>query len=163
MVQTGYHAILNEPNPFWVAATNAGNMPDVTRVAGLAHVEEISTITFYLSEAFGSNLLETFKKDAPVTLLVTSIDTFESYQYKGVYESKRPCTPDEEEQQHRHFEGFTNKLKTIGIPPGEADKICGLYFQQPSWAVTFRVRQIFIQTPQKGAGSCILNLEEADT
>jgi hypothetical protein len=161
MVQMRYHSILNEPNVFWVAVSNAENMPNVTRVAGLAPVEDISTITFYLSKAFGGDLLSTLQGRPHLTLLVTSIHTFESYQYKGIYQSMRPCTADEEARQRWHIEGFANNLITIGISPTETAKITRLYLQQPSYAITFQVQQVYIQTPQKGAGSMVLNLEVA--
>jgi hypothetical protein len=159
LLQERYHSILNEPNVFWVAVSNAENVPDVTRVAGLAPVEDLSTITFYLSEAFGNGLLATLQNQPCLTLLVTCIHTFESYQYKGIYQSIRPCTAEEEERQRWYIEGFADSLKSIGILPVEAARLARLYFQQPSYAITFQVKQIFIQTPQKGAGNMVLNLE----
>ncbi|HWJ30474.1 MAG TPA: pyridoxamine 5'-phosphate oxidase family protein [Flavisolibacter sp.] len=159
MSQEPYHIILNQPNIFWAAVCDENNVPDVARVAGLAPVEDISTITFYMSEAFGKNLLVTIKANPHVTLLVTCMNTFESYQYKGIYRSMRPCTKEEEEGQRWHLNGFIDNLHTIGIPPEETAKISRLNFQQPSHAVTFHVQQIFMQTPQKGAGKIIYNVE----
>lgn len=160
MVQMRYRSMLNEPNVFWVAVSNAENIPNVTRVAGLAPVEDISILTFYLSKAFGDSLLSTMQSRPYLALLATSIHTFESYQYKGIYQSARLCTEAEQEQQRRYFEGFCNTLKMIGIPPKDTAKIERLYFQQPSYAITFQVQQVYTQTPQKGAGSLVLNLEE---
>jgi hypothetical protein len=159
MQQETYHKILNEPNIFWAAVCGGDHRPEVARVAGLAPVDDLSKITFYMSEAFGKSLLHTVKHYPHITLLVICMHTFESYQYKGLYQSMRPCTQEEEKRQRWHLDGFIDSLHTIGISPSETTKISKLYFQQPSHAVTFSVQQIFVQTPQKGAGKMIRNLE----
>ena len=159
MQEQGFLDILKGPNVFWAAVCDAANRPDVARVSGLAPVLSFPQITFFLAEGFASSLLKILKPPLSIALLVTSMQNFESYQYKGICLSLRPCTHEEMEMQRRHLDGFLENLRQIKIPEAEVERISQLYFQQPSYAVCFKVEKIFSQTPRKDAGHLVFETE----
>lgn len=150
-----YRRALEESSVLWVSACTDDNLPNVARAAGIAPVHSLPNITFYVSEAFTTGLLDLLHPDKYISLLTVSMHSFESYQFKGICQSIQLCTREDHERQRQHLSRFTTILAGIGIPGSETDKISQLYFQQPSHAITFDVKKIFLQTPKKGAGALL--------
>jgi len=150
-----YRRALEESSVLWVSACTDDNCPNVARAAGIAPVDSFPNITVYISEAFGKGLLSILRSNKNISLLTVSMHSFESYQFKGVCQSIRPCVAKDHEIQREHLNRFTTILSGIGIPGSETKKISQLYFQQPSHAIEFTVKEIFLQTPEKGAGALL--------
>jgi len=69
----------------------------------------------------------------------------ESYQFKGKLVSLRPTTEEEQAVQDILISKLVSQLP---FPPD----LFGGFITQPSTALTFRVEQVFVQTPGPGAG-----------
>jgi len=148
MLQPYLHLLL-QPAAFWVANCDSNNVPDLARSSGLAPITEENEITFYLPVAFAGQFMQNAKHNPHVTLSVTSVPTYESYQFKGTISAVREGTVEEGEKQREYLVGFSNLLDTIGYPGTLFFKA---YFHQPAWAITLTVTDIFVQTPRKGTG-----------
>lgn len=90
-----------------------------------------------------------------MTLAATDVPTFESYQYKGIFSSVRPCTPDEEIAQQKYLDQFTDIIAMYGH---SKERYFKSFNSQPSFAVTFQVSEIFEQTPHKSTGRQVIKL-----
>src|SRR5262245_33251953 len=134
MIEERYHSILSEPAAFWAANCDAENIPEIIRCAGIASVSNLKEITFFVSEAFGRKFIENIQSNKNITLAATCVPTFESYQYKGVYQSIRPSTKEEEELQRKYMDAFTDVVESFGY---SKESIFRSYFHQPSFAITF--------------------------
>lgn len=156
MKDARYYTILSEPSAFWVANVSENNVPDVVRCAGLAPVTDLHELTIYISEKFGRKFFKNLRSGSWISFSATSVPTFESFQYKGIFQSIRPCTREEEEKQRRYYEDFTALTADFGFVK---DLLFRCYFHVPAFAVTFRVQEIFDQTPRKGTGQKVVKLE----
>ena len=144
-----YQKILAQPLAFWAASSNKEKVPDAVRCTGLSDVTAVDTITFFIPEKFSGNFIKNVAENPKITLMGCSITTFESYQYKGVYRSMRTATKEEEALQTNYVIAFTDELEKIGFDRGIGE----MFLLQPSFAVTFRVTEIYEQTPFKGTGN----------
>jgi hypothetical protein len=148
-----YVNILGEPLAFWASNCNAENVPDIVHCNGLIPVEEYDKLTFFIAERFSRIFIANLSITPDITFLGCSVLTFESYQYKGKFESIRACTPADVAMQQQYLEAFTDTIAGIGFPKEAFYKS---YFHQPSFAITFQVTDIFEQTPYKGTGNSVL-------
>ncbi len=151
-----YFKLLTEPSALWAANCDDDNTPEIVRCAGVARVTDIRNITIFISEVFGRKFIQNLQLNTNIALAATCVPSFESYQYKGVYQSIRPCTKEEDELQQRYFDAFTDITTSFGFLK---EPLFQSYFHLPSFAVTFRVRYIYEQTPHKGTGSQVIDLE----
>jgi hypothetical protein len=152
-----YWRLLAEPSAFWAANSNAENVPEIVRCSGVATKTNSTELTFFISEAFGRTFIQNLRRNSLITLAATCVPTFESYQYKGIYQSIRPCTNEEEEWQRKYVDSITDITTMFGY---SKEGIYQSYLHQPSFAVTFWVQHIFEQTPHKGTGNQVINLED---
>ena len=157
MNDTPYYQLLTEPSALWASNCDDNNAPEIVRCAGVADVSDIKQITFFISEAFGKKFIQNLQPNTNIALAATCVPSFESYQYKGTYQSIRPCTEEEQELQRQYFDAFTDITTSFGFLK---EPLFQSYFHQPSFAVTFNVRYIFEQTPHKGTGRQVIDLED---
>ena len=146
-----YQHILSQPLAFWVASSNAQNIPDAVRCVGVVPGEDLSTLTFFIAEKYSEKFLANVQQNRQISLLGCSVINFESYQYKGIFQSKRPCTTEEVALQNQYLNRFKEAINSMGLLKEAANG----YFNQPSLAVDFTVTEIYEQTPQHGTGKLI--------
>lgn len=151
-----YQSILAEPLAFWAANADSENIPEIVRCCGLAPITDYTRLTFFIGEAFGRQFIQNITTNPRITLTGTSVPTYESYQYKGVFVSIRTCNEQEVEQQRQYLDRFTDVVAAIGY---SKEGFYNSYFHQPSYAITFEVQEIFEQTPYKGTGSMLAQKE----
>jgi|SRR5688500_4963610 hypothetical protein len=147
-----YVNILREPLGFWASNCNSENIPDIVHCNGLLRGEDPGKLTFFISKAFSATFIANLDISPQITFLGCSVLTFESYQYKGIFESIKLCTPEQEAIQKQYLDAFTDVIAMVGFSKNE---FYTTYFHQPSYAVTFRITEIFEQTPHKGTGNSI--------
>lgn len=152
-----YEALLSEPLAFWLANADAALVPEVVRCTGLAPLTDFTHLTAFFPETFGRQFMKNLNVRPNLTLLGCSVPTYESYQYKGLFRSLRPCTEAEVALQHQYLDGFTDTTAAIGF---SKEGFFKSYFHQPSYAVTFEVLEVFEQTPYKGTGNLVRKKEE---
>jgi hypothetical protein len=148
-----YVNILREPLAFWASNCNSENMPDIVHCNGVLPVEDPGKLTFFISKAFSSTFIANLDISPEITFLGCSIYTFESYQYKGAFESIKTCTPEQIAVQQQYLDAFTDAIAEIGY---SKTAFYNAYFHQPSYAVTFGITDVFEQTPHKGTGNSML-------
>jgi hypothetical protein len=147
-----YVNILREPLAFWASNCNSENIPDIVHCNGLLPVEDLSKLTFFIGKAFSETFIANLDINPEITFLGCSVLSFESYQYKGTFESIELCTPEHVAMQRQYLDAFTDVIATVGYSKKD---FYAAYFQQPSYAVTFGITDIFEQTPYKGTGNSI--------
>jgi hypothetical protein len=153
MLLKPYVNILREPLAFWASNCNAEKVPDIVHCNGLMPVEDYEKLTIFIAGAFSAIFISNLSISPEITFLGCSVLTFESYQYKGRFESIRACTPADVAMQQQYLETFTDTLATVGF---SKEGLYKAYYYQPSFAITFRVTDIFEQTPYKGTGNSVL-------
>lgn len=153
MLLTPYVDKLLEPLAFWASNCNMQRIPEVVHCNGVLATGEDDCLTFFIAEAFSQAFIDNIKESQDITLLACSVPTFESYQYKGQLLNIRPCTADEIILQQEYVDKFTDIIATIGY---SKEAFYNSYYHQPSLAVSFRVTDIFEQTPYKGTGHSMI-------
>lgn len=156
MIDAPYFKILFLPAALWTANCNEDNVPEIVRSAGVAVAADLSAITLYVSERYSRQYLKNFETNKNLTLAATDVPTFESYQYKGLVNNIRLCTPYEEEVQKIYLDRFTDVIGSFGY---SKELVFNNFNFQPSYAVTFRVCEIFEQTPHKSTGRQVIKLQ----
>ena len=100
-----------------------------------------------------------YRKDAATILATTGAWHFavglvshEAYQLKGTYASSRPADEHELAFQEAHLAKLGAALRQV-FPEEFATALIRAIAYRPSVAITFRVEEVFLQTPGPGAGS----------
>jgi len=145
-----YISILSQPLGFWIANCNANNVPEVVRCMGLAPVTDPEQLTVFIPEVWSHLFVANLATGKKITFMATSVPTYESYQYKGEYLSFRPCTEQEVALQRMYLDGFGDEIVKVGLSKARFSQS---FFHQPSLAITFRITDVFDQTPYKGTGA----------
>ncbi len=85
-----------------------------------------------------------------------AVDAHECYQFKGDHVGTRPASDGDISVVDRIGERF----RKLWVPLfGFSEESCTVRFRKPSLAVTFKVREIYDQTPGPGAGRRIVSEE----
>lgn len=114
---------------------------------------EDDTVTVFLPDALHGINLRNARSNARVSMIIGHDDGHETYQLKGDYLADRPCTDRDRAIQ----EVYRKKLVTKWTPEtgGLIERIANDIPYAKSTAFTFRVREIFDQTPGPNAGEKI--------
>lgn len=131
-----------------VGARNAELRPAACMVSGAMADGEAGTITFFLPDAEGEQILSNFKDNGLVALTVAEGVSHETYQFKGKYIDSRPS----EKKDAALQEIYRSKLSTRYGPGGLGEEFWRGVLFYPSTTVTFEVEEVFVQTPGPGAG-----------
>jgi len=110
---------------------------------------EQGTITFYVPDAEGAKTLSNFKDNGMVALTVSDAATHETYQFKGPCLGMRPSEDKDTAIQDIHQSKLISYLGALGYP----EEVLTGFTIYPSTAVTFKVEDVFVQTPGPGAGN----------
>jgi hypothetical protein len=128
--------------------------PAQTFVIGAVVHPDRETITFFVPESRAERILNNLKSNGRVALAV-SLATHEAYQLKGGYISSRSTDAKDRAVQEIYRTKLVSALLQAGYPEQIAKPlVLGLVYQ-PGIAITFRVEEIFLQTPGPEAGKKI--------
>lgn len=128
--------------------------PAHTFVIGAVVHPDRETITFFVPESRSERILSDLKSNGKVALAVGLV-THEAYQLKGVYVASRPTDAKDLAVQEIYRAKLLSALLQAGYPEQIAKPlVLGLAYQ-PAVAITFRVEEIFLQTPGPEAGKKI--------
>ena len=122
-----------------------------TSAVGAVVHDDRQTVTFFVPESRAARLLSNLRDNGRVAFDFGWI-SHEAYQLKGTYLSSRPTTDEDLSRQ----EAYRRKLVTAlrQVYPEEIARPLALGFAyHPGVAVTFRVDEVFLQTPGPGAGT----------
>jgi len=143
--------IANEPLVFWAGNIGSHGFCDIIRSAGVTIHEGGAHLTFFITTPYSSHLLKNLHYGEEVSLLITSVASFESYQFKGEFLSSHSATDAEEKQTICFTERILKVLKAQGI---NTDVLIP-FIHGPKTAINFKIRVIFEQTPKQGTGKII--------
>jgi len=128
--------------------------PAQTFVIGAVVHPDRETITFFVSESRAERILSDLKNNGRIALAI-SLTTHEAYQLKGGYISSRPTDAKDRAVQEIYRTKLVSALLQAGYPEQITKPlVLGLAYQ-PGTAITFRVEEIFLQTPGPEAGKKI--------
>ncbi len=123
--------------------------PSISWVFGAVADAGKDTITFFLPNVEGESILNNLSHNERVALTITDTPTHHhSIQFKGKRIETRPSTEKEMVYQDNYKVRFIEHFRKMGVP----DEFFGGFVYYPSTAVTFRVEEVFNQTPGPGAG-----------
>lgn len=141
-----------EPLVLWAGNIGPEGFCSFVRSAGLSIPEdEDDHLTFYLTKTYASELLKNLPAGIELSLLVTSLANFESYQFKGELVSNHGASETEEKQIQPIIARALGALEAQGMNAN----ILPAFVNGPKLGIKLRLREIFDQTPKQGAGEII--------
>ena len=143
--------VLRGPAVMVAGTRDAGLRPAHVCVVGALVGENRRTVTFFVPESRSGRLLSDLQDNGRVAFSF-GLASHEAYQLKGTYLSSRPTTAADialqEAYRAKLFAAFRN------VYPEEMARPYALgVAYQPGVAVTFRVDEVYVQTPGRGAGT----------
>ena len=146
--------VMQGPAIMHVATRDESFRPfQVSAIGAVVHPDR-ETVTFFVPESRSERILNDLKNNGRVAL-VFGIVTHEAYQVKGHYLSSRPVEAKEQALQ----EIYRAKTLSSFIQAGYPEQVIRPYIlgmaYRPSVAITFRVEEVFLQTPGPEAGKRI--------
>lgn len=128
--------------------------PTQTFVVGAVVHPDRETITFFVPESRSGRILSDLENNGRVALAIGLV-THEAYQLKGVFISSRPTDAKDRAVQEIYRSKLLSSMLHAGYPQQIAQPLVLGFVYQPGIAITFRVEEIFLQTPGPGAGKKI--------
>ena len=135
---------------FWAASVGQNLVCDLTRVSGFIVEKDNEHITFFLPEQLFGIIEPALEFNSKISLLMASIQNFESYQVKGNYKSHQFCTEEIIDFYRLKVLKITDILSSMGL---DGNRIFGFLLEQPSIAVTMHCTEMYEQTPKPGTGT----------
>jgi hypothetical protein len=143
--------LMRGPAFMHVGTRDAERRPAHAFPFGALVADDRQTVTFFVTEWRSKRILSDLENNGRVAF-AASLLSHEAYQLKGVYLSSRPATADEVAFQEAHRAKLCAALGHW-FPKEFAEALVLGLACRPSVAVTFRVEEVFLQTPGPGAGS----------
>lgn len=128
--------------------------PAHTFVIGAVVHPDREAITFFVPESRSERILSDLKSNGKVAL-AAGMATHEAYQLKGVYVASRPTDAKDYAVQEIYRAKLLSATIQAGYPEQIVKPLVLGFAYQPGVAITFRVEEIFLQTPGPDAGKKI--------
>lgn len=155
IVPASHIELLQRPLSYWIGTAGSDHVPEVIKCMLAIFDPAIEQFTCFVSEKYAAKTLQNLIVNPAITLVGVDVPTYEGYQYKGKYVLHRPATGDEELMQAKASEGLFDILGSYGYSKSGFAKI---FFEQPSIAIVFMVAEVFEQSPKKGTGGRLSNI-----
>ena len=142
-------------------------VPRTHKVSGWIVGSDRQTITCFIPNDYARNLITSLEDNGRFALTVLGsttgpkasnpprpdVDAHECYQFKGTYVDSRPTN----DADIAVVDQTRERFQKLFIPLfGFSEEGSAAHIRKPSLAVSFRVREIFDQTPGPGAGRRIV-------
>jgi hypothetical protein len=118
---------------------------------GVVVGDDRQTVTFFVNQWRAKRILSDLENNGQVAF-AAGLLSHEAYQLKGAYLWSRPATDDEIAFQEAHRAKLCGDLQHW-FPKEVAEGLFLGLACRPSVAITFRVEEVFLQTPGPGAGT----------
>ena len=128
--------------------------PNSTRAFGPVSVVDREIITFYIPQRNSKKILDSYLDNKRADLVACDVTSFETYQFKGEFESAWEC----EEKEYILLDVNVEQAKAVVIEIGFPEEFVNgwkCWNCKPSVAVSFKVEDVFHQTPGPGTGDAI--------
>ncbi len=142
---------LNGPVVLLVGTASAARRPSGAYAFGLTADAEKDVITFFLPDVEGEDILRDLRENGRVAVTASQGGSHETYQVKGRFIEARPVDDGEKAFQDAYREKAIAHYSPLGVPEG----YFGSMVYDPSTAVSFRLEEVFVQTPGPAAGDKI--------
>ena len=143
---------LQGPSFIQVATRNAELRPAHAHVLAAVVHDDKQTVTFFVAEKRSKQIVADLENNGRVALEAAQA-THEAYQMKGKYVSSRPSTEEDYAVQEKYQKMIVEGLLQF-FPEELAKPLAAVESDyRPSIAITFRVEEIYLQTPGPGAGT----------
>jgi hypothetical protein len=143
--------VLHGPAIMFVGTRDAGHRPAHTTAVGAVVHEDRRIVTFFIPESRSARLLSNLRDNGRVAFDFGWV-SHEAYQLKGTYLSSRPATDADVAQQDAYRKKLVAAVRQ-GYPEEIARPLALGFAYTPGVAVTFRVEEVFLQTPGPNAGT----------
>ena len=120
-------------------------------IGALAHADR-ETVTFFVPESRSARVLSNLQYNGRVAMGI-ALASHEAYQLKGTYLSSRPTGAEDVALQEAYRAKWFAAARQAGYPDEIARPLTLGFAYRPGVAITFRVEEIFLQTPGPGAGN----------
>lgn len=131
-----------------VGTRDAGLRPEATRGVGAIVHPDRDRLTVFLPVQASTRAVANLRDNGLIAVGFSNMLDHKTIQVKGKAEEIRPATDEERAVVTRYHAAFAEILYMVGIPRGTS----GRFNVWPSVAVTFRVSDLFLQTPGPKAG-----------
>ncbi|MBI3799091.1 MAG: pyridoxamine 5'-phosphate oxidase family protein [Deltaproteobacteria bacterium] len=128
--------------------------PTHTFIAGALVNSDRETITCFVLQSRAEKILGNLENNGRITMTVGH-PSHESYQLKGRYVSSRPLEAKDVAIQEIYRTKLLSVFLQYGFPEQLAKPLVLGFRYQPAVGITFRVEEVFLQTPGPGAGEKI--------
>jgi hypothetical protein len=134
----------------WIGTRDARLRPSVSWAFGALVAPATDEITTFVPEAEIADTRANLEHNGLVAFTCVEPVSHQAYQFKGRLVALRPTTEEERAVQEIYRDKMVTHFVTHTHFPAEA--VTGFRFH-PSTAITFRVEEVFVQTPGPGAGN----------
>ena len=132
-------------------------VPHAHRVSGWRVGPERETLDCFVPKEFTGHLVESLEDNGRIAVTIEEFPSHETYQFKGSYLAHRPAAADDLAVHDQCRERFVRTVRTVLNLP---DDVLRAYVLKPHLVVSFKVEEVYLQTPGPGAGSRIVPQEE---
>ena len=143
--------VLRGPAVMLVGSRDAGLRPAHTVAVGAIVHDDRRTVTFFVPESRSARLLSDLRDNGRVAFSFGWV-SHEAYQLKGAYLSARPTAADDVARQETYRAALLEAAREA-YPEEIARPFALGAAYHPGVAVTFRVEEVYVQTPGPGAGA----------
>ena len=138
------------PSFLQLGTRDADLCPTHTAAVGAVVHDDRRTVTVFVPAARAGRALEHLRQNGRVALGAGQM-SHEAYQFKGTFLSSRPTDEADIARQEAFRLRFLESVRQ-GYPEEIARPLSLGFAYRPGVAITFRVEEIFRQTPGPGAG-----------
>ena len=135
-----------------VAASDKANKPTITRGFGARVTDDRLHITVFVGVLQSAAMLEDIEQTGRVCLNATRISDYESVQLKGKNAQINKLSREDLQHIERYLPAVQSEMENIGLPPLVANNIYKCREHQGLVGITFKLEEVFSQTPGPGAG-----------
>jgi len=149
VLSTNLSPVFTHPySALWMAACNQTGQTVIARLSGvIPRIDQ--AVTCFVPAKFSRDMLSALNQNPNVAVVAASTQTFESYQFKGRYQSHRNATPEECEIQTQNLLAFSNAAALLKLP---AEACFNAYFDDNFIALEILQENVYEQTPKEGTG-----------
>jgi hypothetical protein len=131
----------------FLGTVDSAGRPDCARCFGVKVHDDRKTLRVLLSVPWSATPLANLRDGGWLAFSFTDPITYHSFQAKGHVLSIEAPTDEDVEVAKRHLVQFANTVISVGVHESARFYVCA-----PKAAITFRIEQMYCQTPGPGAG-----------
>lgn len=139
----------------YAGSRDSSLVPEVVRAVGAWAVDG-DILNFLVSTNLSTKFLANIRDNKEVTFVAANVMGYETFQYKGKYISDSPADESDNNIHNQYAKGFGELVAQIGI---DADRYTKSHSIPPFTRVTFKVSEIFDQSPKIKAGEQVSGIQ----